>query len=138
MLARRSLTASAERLVVDETLDGQLLESLERVFEDFLALGVLLVKILQVTLGLGFELLDAVGGVDFLVEFLALLGLDITPGDANESIALGFDRRALVDQFGIERLDVREELVLEHRQVGLALLLVDRGDDGGREVEDLL
>ena len=39
---------------------------------------------------------------------------------------------------GVERLDVREQLILEHRQICLALFLIHRGDDGRREVEDLL
>ena len=98
VVAVAELHLTVESLVVDEILDRQLLEALERVLEDFLALGILLVEVLQVALCLGFELLDAVGGVDILVELLAFLGLDLALGDADEAVALGLDRRTLLDE----------------------------------------
>ena len=39
---------------------------------------------------------------------------------------------------GVELLEIGGQLVLEHGEIGLAILLVDRGDDRRREVEDLL
>ena len=44
----------------------------------------------------------------------------------------------LLGLLAVEVAEVGVELVLEHGEVGLAVLVVDRRDDVGREVDDLL
>ena len=91
VVAVAQLHLAVERLVVDERLDRELHERVEGLLEERLALGVLLLEVLDVALGFLVGLLDAVLGRDLLVDVLALLGLGLALGDGDQAVALDVD-----------------------------------------------
>ena len=127
----------AERIVVNvATLYKEF--SGDKTPNDTAALRELLVEVADVALRLGLVALDAVLGGHLLVDGPALLGLGLAAGDRDEAVPLGDDLLDLLAHLGLELLEVGGELVLEHGEVGLAVFLIHRGDDGGREVKHLL
>ena len=107
VVAVAQLHLAVERLVVDERLDRELRERVEGLLEERLAIGVLLLDVLDVAVGFLVDLLDAVLGRDVSSSTSSPSSGSASPrGDRDQAVALGLDLFELLGLLGVELLEV--------------------------------